>query len=398
MVVAYISYDGMTDPLGQSQVIPYVIALAEKGHNFFVVSYEKPERFKQYAEAIQKQFKANAVRWKPLRYHKRFSLLATSYDVLQGFLCLFFIIPQYKINVLHCRSYVASLFGLCFKKIYGCKFIFDMRGFWADERVEGRLWRRKNILYFLVKKIEKRMLNDADEIIVLAEQAKLIIKSWGYQVNNVSVIPCCTNTDRFYSRPSSRSILRQKYGLSSKFVFVHTGSLEYWYMKDEMLDFFKAAKELCVGAHFLLLTHSDKSLFLRLIRQNGLSPVDFTMLSVPFTDMPEYLAMADAGLILITPVFSKKASCPTKFAEYLSCGLPVIINDKIGDLENYVTSNNIGVVVREFNEGEYKKTFKEFLALSNDLNLKSRCRQVAHDNFSLSSAATKYCAVYSRLA
>jgi len=397
MNIIYISYDGMTDPLGQSQVIPYVIELAKKGYNFNIMSYEKPDRFKQLGESVRRQLDGNSIKWRPFRYHKRFSVLATSYDVFLGFLFLLFFIPIHKIRTLHCRSYIASVFGVLFHKIYSTRFIFDMRGFWADERVEGRIWKGEGVLYRLVKLFEKKMLNSADEIIVLTETAKTIIRRWGYSVNNVSVIPCCTDTDYFRSDTGNPSLLRKRHSLTGKFVFVHTGSLEYWYMKEAMLDYFKIAKEFAPQAHFLILSHSDKREISKLIQDKNLSINDFTMLSVSFADMPKYLAMADAGLIFITPVFSKKASCPTKFAEYLSCCLPVIINNEIGDLEDYVTENNIGVVVRGFNENEYRQTFKRFLALLNDGNLKVRCRQVACDNFSLSSGVNRYYEVYSRL-
>jgi len=33
----YLSYDGMTDPLGQSQVLPYIIGLQKKG--IFIYAY-----------------------------------------------------------------------------------------------------------------------------------------------------------------------------------------------------------------------------------------------------------------------------------------------------------------------------------------------------------------------
>ena len=40
------------------------------------------------------------------------------------------------------------------------KFIFDMRGFWIDERFEWSIWSNKNIFNFkILKQIEKKLLN-----------------------------------------------------------------------------------------------------------------------------------------------------------------------------------------------------------------------------------------------
>ena len=38
MRALYISYDGMTDPLGRSQVLPYLEGLAKRGHEITLVS------------------------------------------------------------------------------------------------------------------------------------------------------------------------------------------------------------------------------------------------------------------------------------------------------------------------------------------------------------------------
>ena len=44
MRALYISYDGMTDPLGRSQVLPYLQGLSERGHEITLLSCEKPAR------------------------------------------------------------------------------------------------------------------------------------------------------------------------------------------------------------------------------------------------------------------------------------------------------------------------------------------------------------------
>ena len=58
--VLYLSYDGMTDPLGQSQVLPYIIGLSKKGYKFHLVSFEKPNRLRK----IEKSLKESVVKMK----------------------------------------------------------------------------------------------------------------------------------------------------------------------------------------------------------------------------------------------------------------------------------------------------------------------------------------------
>src|SRR5262245_61586455 len=86
MNVLYISYDGALDPLGLSQILPYLEGLSRRGHVFDLVTFEKPERFGRVSdrESMEARLAASGIRWHPLRYHKRFSAAATAYDLGRG--------------------------------------------------------------------------------------------------------------------------------------------------------------------------------------------------------------------------------------------------------------------------------------------------------------------------
>jgi hypothetical protein len=64
MRTVYLSYDGLDDPLGQSQVLPYLLGLAQRGHRFHVISFEKRPSKIRVAEEI-----VPGVVWTALRYH-----------------------------------------------------------------------------------------------------------------------------------------------------------------------------------------------------------------------------------------------------------------------------------------------------------------------------------------
>ncbi len=65
-------------------------------------------------------------------------------------------------DIVHCRSYITALAGIWMKRKWGVKFVFDMRGFWADERVDGNIWKLNNPIFKLVytffKKKERAIL------------------------------------------------------------------------------------------------------------------------------------------------------------------------------------------------------------------------------------------------
>ncbi len=39
--ILFVSYDGMTDPLGQSQVLPYIREISKSNYRYTLISFEK---------------------------------------------------------------------------------------------------------------------------------------------------------------------------------------------------------------------------------------------------------------------------------------------------------------------------------------------------------------------
>lgn len=120
------------EPLGQSQVLQYLIKLA-KYHNILLISYEKSADWedKNRRNIMLEDTRGVGIHWVPLRYHKRPSAVATAYDIAMGFCVSAFLVLRHRIQVVHARSYVPSVMALALKKLTGIKFLFDMRGFWA---------------------------------------------------------------------------------------------------------------------------------------------------------------------------------------------------------------------------------------------------------------------------
>ena len=149
--ILYISYDGLLEPLGQSQVLEYQKKLSKR-HEIFIISFEKItlDINNEFHSSTLNILKASNINWYRLKYHKKPSGLATAFDIFTGILYASFLILRFNIKIIHARSYVPSVIALAMKKLIGIKFIFDMRGFWADERVDGGIWRNNSFLYKFV--------------------------------------------------------------------------------------------------------------------------------------------------------------------------------------------------------------------------------------------------------
>ena len=143
----YLSYDGLTDPLGQSQVLPYIIGLKKNIKcSITIISFEKENNFKINKKIIENILKVNSISWIPLKYTKRPPVFSTIWDIYK---LKNTIKPLIKngIHLIHCRSYITSIVALKFKRKNNIPFIFDMRGFYADERVDGKIWNKNNHRY-----------------------------------------------------------------------------------------------------------------------------------------------------------------------------------------------------------------------------------------------------------
>src|SRR5882757_9555379 len=101
--ILFISYDGMTDPLGQSQVIPYLLGLSKKGFQFYLLSCEKPEAFERNKDVVNKMLEGYAIEWHPVQYTKKPPVLSTLKDIINLRKKAKQIHQQYQIDMVHTR-------------------------------------------------------------------------------------------------------------------------------------------------------------------------------------------------------------------------------------------------------------------------------------------------------
>lgn len=406
MNIIYISYDGMTDPLGQSQVIPYLTGLTKKGYFITIVSCEKKDRFKNQKSSIEQLLKQHHISWNPVAYStlpsvfsKQKNLFLLKKEVNK--LC------RTKIpDIIHCRSYMAALIGLKMKKKYATKFIFDMRGFWADERVEGKIWNLKNVLhkniYNYFKKKEIQFLLHADYTISLTQNAKNEILTWKRLKEKeipIEVIPCCVDLNFFSAKKinnSEQEKLKTDLKISSSdFVISYLGSIGTWYMLDEMLDFFKVLLIKKTTAKFLFITHDNKQEIIFKAQNKGIPLEKIIIHAATRNEVPLYLSLSTVSIYFIKPVFSKKASSPTKTGEIMAMGIPIITNSGIGDSDEILTESGAGMLTNNFSDAEYERVIKQIDVL---LNIdKTKIRTAAEYYFSLEKGIEQYDAVYKKL-
>ena len=400
--VLYISYDGMTDPLGQSQVLPYIIGLSKKGYQFTLLSAEKPEKYEKYKGDIQKIVNAHGIRWETIPFSSNIPILSKIKDLRKLKKTAKSLHKEANFDLVHCRSYVSVEAGLMLHKAYGTDYLFDMRGFWVDERVDGGIWNLRNPVYKWAykyyKKKEKEFLKHSSHVISLTEAAKSDLSTWKDIGNaEVSVIPCSADFNVFKKAdPESKINARKELRIENdSLVISYLGSIGTWYLMDEMLDFFKILKTRYPKAIFLFLTPENPDTVLSKAKSKGLEPSSFKVLFSKREKVNFYLSACDLSLFFIKQCYSKISSSPTKQGEILAMGIPVITNSKIGDVDSIIQENTNGIVIDHFDHASYEKAIDSIpgiLSLNPDT-----IREQARDYYGLEKAVRKYETVYDKI-
>ena len=393
--VLYISYDGLLEPLGRSQIVPYVRGLAKEGYRFIILSFEKPcdllnvKACRDLSDLLERE----GIEWKRLAYHKSPSVFSTFYDILAGSCCAFRFIKHRKCFFIHVRSYVPAMIALIVHKLLGTDFAFDMRGFWADERVEAGIWKPNGALYKTVKYLEKKFISKAKAIITLTEAAQEEIEKNFTSYNKTTYIdhiPTCVDLGKFglYDRAASDNA-----GVGSDLDMVYSGSASTWYMPRQIVEFYQRALASYKDTHLFIYTR-EPEIFTEIIQDGGLDRRLVAIKSVSYDDMPSHLQYAQVGLAFYKPGYSRKACCPTKIGEYLACGLAVVVTGGVGDIAEVLIGERVGIVVNDFTEKEYARAIGEVSMLVSEPGFRRRCRAVAEKYFSIEYGIARYKRMY----
>lgn len=327
--VLYVSYDGLVEPLGASQIVPYVRALRARGVSIEVLSFEK-EAGGARREALARSLAGEGIPWRALRYHQRPTLPATAWDVAVGRSHVRAwarsLAAEGRWGLVHARGYLPGLMGLAGQGL-GARLLFDMRGFWVDERIHGGYWAPAGVPARIGRWVERRLLSRADHLIVLTRRStgRLPELAGGGAVPPWEVVPTCVDLERF--RPAASVVAaRRALGLGPGPVLLHVGTLTGWYDGRATMEIGRRFVER-TGGTFVVLCRQEEAAR-RMAEQAG---VEALVRFVEPAEVPAWMQAADAGLALPRPAPSEDARFPTKIAEYLACGLAVLATP-IGDV------------------------------------------------------------------
>jgi glycosyltransferase involved in cell wall biosynthesis len=402
--VLFISYDGMTDPLGQSQVIPYLASLTQYGYHFTILSCDKPDKYEKLNNYVKSLIAPYNIDWVSIPYHKNPPILSSVYDYQKLKQTAIKLRKQKNFSIVHTRVGLPQLVALHLKKKYGVKFLNDIRGFWADERVDGNMWNLKNPLYKTVynffKKKEDECVTIADHNTCLTHKAKKEILSWKHIPNQpvkVDVVPCSVDMELFNPEKLD-STLVEKFRkelniLSTDSVISYLGSIGGWYLTKEMMKFCKLYLTKIPNAKFLFISNNNHQDIINAAAEFAI-PADRIVVKMGIRhEVPALLSLSNYSLFFIKPCYSKMSSSPTKHGEIMAMGIPVITNSGVGDVKEIVEGYHAGYVIDTFTDDAMQNVVNS-IASNTILFNANAIRNGAKEYYNLETTVATYKKVY----
>lgn len=392
-------YDGLTDPLGQSQVLSYLKHLS-KDYSFDVIGYEKPEVFKGASDRINKEIAGLDIKWLPIKYHKNPPIISTIYDLYMGRKIALKNGHLQNYDLIHCRSAAIGAVALSLKKIFGAKLLFDMRGWWADEKKDSGAWNSiiYQPIYSYFKNLEKELFKYCHHSISLTTAGYREIINQNLKASDqVSVIPTCVDFEIF--KPfdlQTRQMVRKELqiGFNDK-VILYSGSLGGNYNIDTIVETYKASKELKYDSKILILSHTDPSYIRAELKKYNIPINDIRIKGCNYDEVYRYLMCGDVGIINYHRCFSTIGRSPTKMGEYWACGLPVLCKKDTGDVDNVIQQYpNSGYIIDPSNPNAYVEALS---GIYSQKKHEQKLREYSVDCFDLLKGVSIYQSIYKKI-
>jgi hypothetical protein len=388
--VLYFSYDGVLDPLGQSQIVPYISAISAAGYSLTIVSYEKIERTKEQVKSMEKKLQKIGVNWVRLEF--RSGKLWAIKRLISGAVLIRKLCRDLHPNFIHLRGFLpAVIFQLSLSRV---PFLYDFRGFALGEWVDIGKINSSSLLYRVLYRLDQKAVNNASGLVVLEECAKHLLEDT-YNVPKVplKVIRTCTDVKRY----KNRKIVHNKKSRAIHFVFL--GGARFPYRPDLALMLVGKLIEHGFDCKIDFINEGDGAIIEKAKNLTNISKEKVQIIGCEHAEIPNILATYDCGIVMVETSYWRRVCSPTKMGEYLAAGLPVIslegieAIDELAERTECVTTVSPEELQGCFQEGKVK----QILSFIKSAGVAHKCKTLAKDEFNIEMAGNLYVELYSEI-
>lgn len=386
----YISYDGLLDPLGQSQILPYISAISAAGHSLTIVSFEKVERTTEQIDFLERKLQKIGVNWVRLAFRsgKFFAIKR----LISGVLMIRKMCQDLQPDFVHLRGFVpAVMFQLSRSRV---PFLYDFRGFALGEWVDIGKINLSSWLYRILNRLDQKAVKSASGLVVLEEAAKQLLKET-YDVPNVplKVIRTCTDVN-LYAKPKN---IHSKDNNVLRFVFL--GGAKFPYRPDLALMLIGKLLENGVDCNIDFINKGDHGIIKNAINLTSIPKENVRILGCEHSEIPDILTTYDCGLVMVETSYWRRVCSPSKTGEYLASGLPVISLEGIDALDE-LSERTVCVARVSYEKllGHFQDfSIEQIVSFIRSTGVAHKCQTLAKAEFDLEMAGNLYIELYSEM-
>ncbi len=408
--IVYVSYDGLLEPLGYSQVVRVVRELSRRGdYRVTVCSLEKQGDRQEAAreQELEARLRARHIRWRRRTFTPGGGPLDFAQNMRAMMAMVDDVVDTDGADLIHARSYVPASVARQVGRRHQVPYLFDTRGYWLDERIErgrfvgGPMGRRAARMW------ESSLYDDCAGAVVLTETSAREIRDerFGRWPSNrpLSVIPTCVDYSEFSpgmpgrqggDGPGIEAIEK------ADPVVGFVGAVSKAYCVDESLRLFDHVLQRCPTAHLVGITRQRQALRDR-IERCGLPASSYTIVTVEHGQMPRWLQVMDWGLLLRNTSEDQRAyrgAMPTKLAEFFAGGVRPVYFGHSREVGDWIERAGSGHLLTRLDE-EALRTAATTIANTDEAAATdlwgARWRTQAH--FGLRSGVERYHRVYQKV-
>lgn len=387
----FVTWDGTAQQYLESLYLP--ILRAVPGFDFEVLQFTWADQMQ--VERIRQVAARYGIGYRSVPIWRRPSVtLSSAATILRGARLLRRQLAQHPVDVVVARSLMpAAIVHMARRRgPQQGAYVFDADGLAADERVEFTDASAQSRIYSVLRAIEANALRTADLTMTRTDASREVLLSRGGPGLDarVRVVPNAKDPAIFHpGDDETRRRTREAHGVDPNAPWmVYVGSVGPQYCFQELFALFAEVQGRDRSAKLTILTGQPEEAQ-RYRVDAGIGPSGIAIQRVPPDAVPDVLAAADLGVALRRPTYSQRAVCPIKVGEYLLCGLPVVANQGIGDLDRQVPKS-AGLVLESLSKDALTRT-ADWL-LKHVIPKRGALREVARDaglhHFGLGTCAT----------
>lgn len=189
--------------------------------------------------------------------------------------------------------------------------------------------------------------------------------------------------------------MRLGIGKDDRFL-VYLGSLSTWYLPRQMFSFYKSLERSIPGLRLLIVSGESPEPFLTMLKDEGIGDNQVIFTSSQRDELPALLSLAEFSICFYQTSFSRQATSPTKLAELMSMGIPIVCSDNVGDVNEILRKTGSGAVCDPDNTGTWTGAVEQLIHISNNKS-KAEIRQSAIELFDVEIGITRYDEIYRKL-